>query len=96
MIKGDHHVRACAIIVSIFVCTGSRGSYICDPLSGEEIPLRLLCNGFADCQSGEDETTSICDSELSTCLSSFVLHLHGYNILGGVRGMVWCIVLNRI
>ena len=32
--------------------------------NGQIISLDLICNGDDDCESGEDETNSICDSKL--------------------------------
>ena len=51
-------------MILLLCYVGDLGVYICDPAAGEVITLDLLCNGIADCLSGEDETTSICDSKL--------------------------------
>ena len=35
--------------------------FVCEP--GNEIPTTLLCDGVNDCGTGNDETTSLCESE---------------------------------
>ena len=42
--------------------------FVCQP--GTEIPTTLLCDGVNDCGKGNDETTSLCESELDFSLSS--------------------------
>ena len=47
------------IVVAVFVCA-----------PGNEITIDLLCDGINHCGQGNDETTSLCESELDFRLSS--------------------------
>ena len=41
---------------------GDARVFVCTP--GVNIPLTALCDGNADCANGDDETTTLCESEL--------------------------------
>ena len=38
------------------------GIFVCTP--GVNIPLDQLCDGVNDCANGDDETNTLCESEL--------------------------------
>ena len=56
----------------MLLCVGNvdrdESVFVCQP--GNEIPVTLLCDGVNDCGKGNDETTSLCESELDFSLSS--------------------------
>ena len=42
------------------------GIFVCTP--GLNIPLIQLCDGVNNCGNGDDETTTLCESELIYCI----------------------------
>ena len=51
---------------SLFAGDGSFSGFVAFLCDFETpIDMGLVCNGNADCQGGDDETTTLCESELT-------------------------------
>ena len=48
------------------------GMFVCTP-EVQSIPIALLCDGDRNCDNGDDETTTLCESELIHLLRPAVL-----------------------
>lgn len=42
---------------------GSTGTFMCDAEGPMEVMIEALCDGIANCSSGEDERSTLCQSE---------------------------------
>ena len=67
--------------------------FVCTP--GENIDVSQLCDGNRDCQNGDDETTTLCESE-SVYYMVVGHHYHLYLSLIGLQINVFCLTMEGV